>query len=301
MSQNIALLASVSPKFTEETLESIFQKATGAKFAKVIPAFENFLQSKGACDLLNVPKCLKYLHDGENDFLVLEDVTTKGFTHAVGKQDIWTTNMNTTVKAAMTQQYPGTPEEKRFNAITPDQLFRRCANCCEAKKDSPIVVNHGDAWAFNFMTRTLDSREGEAVIFDFQLARLTSPVLDISYFLYTCTDKDTRDKYFYELLEYYHSELGNIVSRLGSSIADIYPENYFMKDVKEQFVLGVAFAVDILPMMLTTEDGLSNIESFTNDEGVNISLMWKLDADLPPESNKRIADAIVHVIQQGFL
>lgn len=56
----------------------------------MIPAFENFLKAKGASDLLKAPKCLSYCCDGENDFLVLEDVTTKGFAHFAEKQEIWT-------------------------------------------------------------------------------------------------------------------------------------------------------------------------------------------------------------------
>ena len=52
----------------------------------MIPKFEEFLKSKGQSSLLSVPKCLAYLLDGENDFLVLEDVGVYGF-QSILRQD----------------------------------------------------------------------------------------------------------------------------------------------------------------------------------------------------------------------
>lgn len=63
----------------------------------------------------------------------------------------------------------------------------------------------------------------------------------------------------------------------------------------------MAFAVDTVPMMLTPDDGSSNIEAFESDEAVDISQLWTLNKDLSPDSNKRVADIIVHAIHEGFL
>lgn len=45
----------------------------------MIALFEEFLAEKGKSELLNVPRCLDYVEDGDNDFIALEDATSKGF------------------------------------------------------------------------------------------------------------------------------------------------------------------------------------------------------------------------------
>lgn len=66
---------------------------------------------------------------------------------------------------------------------------------------------------------------------DFQLARCVSPTLDLSYFIYSCTDKSFHNQYFDDALKFYHSELSNAIKSLGSSPEKIYPWKLFMTEV----------------------------------------------------------------------
>lgn len=70
---------------------------------------------------------------------------------------------------------------------------------------------------------------------DFQLARCASPVLDLSFLIYSCTLKSFRDQYFDDTLKIYHSELSNAIKLLGSDPDKIYPWNLFMQEVKYPF------------------------------------------------------------------
>lgn len=45
----------------------------------MIPKFEKFLKEKGQSHLLRIPRYLESYMDGENDFIVLEDLTPLGF------------------------------------------------------------------------------------------------------------------------------------------------------------------------------------------------------------------------------
>lgn len=47
---------------------------------EVAETFEKFLESKDRSPLLNIPKCRAYHIDGENDFIVLQNVTLLGYT-----------------------------------------------------------------------------------------------------------------------------------------------------------------------------------------------------------------------------
>lgn len=53
-----------------------------------MPLFEDFLKSKGKTDLLNVPRCLSYNDDGENNYIALEDAKAKGFS-PIPRQKAW--------------------------------------------------------------------------------------------------------------------------------------------------------------------------------------------------------------------
>lgn len=47
--------------------------------SQIIPAFDEFTASKGQSRLLVVPQCLAAVVDGENDYLVLQDVSVQGY------------------------------------------------------------------------------------------------------------------------------------------------------------------------------------------------------------------------------
>jgi hypothetical protein len=71
----------------------------------------------------------------------------------------------------------------------------------------------------------VDGREipVKAKMIDFQLARYGSPVLDIMFFIYSCTTQDLREQYFDDLLKTYHDNLSQIVKDLGSNPEYLFP------------------------------------------------------------------------------
>lgn len=63
----------------------------------------------------------------------------------------------------------------------------------------------------------------KAKMIDFQLARFGSPVLDIMFFLYSCTDEELRVQFYDELLKTYHDNLCEIVRDFGSNPDHLFP------------------------------------------------------------------------------
>lgn len=136
----------------------------------------------------------------------------------------------------MSKVYNGTPQDKKFNSITARDVFDKCLELLHRKEKRIVTVNTGDAWSQNIMVRTPEFGEQDVMILDFQLARCGNPVHDLGNFIYTSTHKEVRDKYFYKLLEYYHAELGQTLSLLGSNIEEICPLDSFMKEVKPKII-----------------------------------------------------------------
>lgn len=98
------------------------------------------------------------------------------------------------------------------------------------------VLGHGDCWIPNFLIRSteLDGKSipVEAKMIDFQLARFASPAVDISFFIYSCTDEACREKYYDDLLETYYSSLCELVKDMGSNPEYLFPRSAF--EVKQQ-------------------------------------------------------------------
>ncbi|CAD6215701.1 GSCOCG00000512001-RA-CDS [Cotesia congregata] len=325
-------------------------------YNKVIPLMEKFLETKGKKNFLPAPKCWDKYFDGENDFIVLEDIRTRGYGH-IARQDPWKLEnikvilktlaqfhaisfafkdqcpevfsqipkilkecfygtekhwawygeyYNETLnvaKDAVSKEYPGSSEEKKFLSIPARFFFEKSMEICRHPEAPTSVVTQGDSWAANFMLNLSEKssssdQEPAAILLDFQLARCSSPVTDIAYFLYTSTDKVTRDNHFQDLLNYYHCNLIETVVSLGSK-PDLYPLDTFLQE--EKFILGFGFSIEALPVMTLDESEAFDIEDIQGTEAVNISKVWKVKPISCKKNRKRVADAMVHAIHQGFI
>lgn len=140
-------------------------------------------------------------------------------------------------KHALALEYPNSKAEKQFNSYKLGELYQRCTKCCEEKDAPTSVISAGDCWAPNFLVRDIGQDQKEALILDFQLARCSNPIMDLSFLVYACTLKSFREQYFDDILKTYHSELSNAIKSLGSDPEKIYPWDLFMKEVKYLFYI----------------------------------------------------------------
>lgn len=87
-------------------------------------------------------------------------------------------------------------------------------DCLGVSSDSASVISHGDTWQNNIMFRFDGSGKPiEACFLDWQISRYSSPVIDIVYFMFSCTTKALRDKHYDSFLRTYHDSLSNHVRR----------------------------------------------------------------------------------------
>jgi len=142
----------------------------------------------------------------------------------------------------LTNEYPDSKAEKQFNSYKFGALFEKSRELCERRHALTSVVSEGDCWAPNFLIRDIEQNQKEVLMLDFQLARCVSPVLDLSFLIYSCTLKSFRDQYFDKILKLYHSELSDAIKSLGSDPEKIYPLDLFMKEVKRLFSAKYLFS-----------------------------------------------------------
>lgn len=140
-------------------------------------------------------------------------------------------------------------------------------------------------------------------IVDWQISRYCSPSLDLLYFLFAATDKQTRDKEYDNLLHLYYSSLADMVTKLGSD-----PEKLFtFDDLKNQLKKCGKFAFLMAPILVQVMmadakdvpdlDDLS--ENVARNDG-NLSLVKGYDSDTQAIYNKRIRDVVGDMVDSGI-
>lgn len=160
---------------------------------------------------------------------------------------------NLNILASNLDKWPGyEPYANKIRKLVPtaaDQMIK----CTKPKEDSLNVLNHGDCWTNNMMFHYCPKTgEVDDVRFvDFQLARFSSPVLDLQYFLCTSTNDEIRFRQRDRLLREYHAELRDTLEDLK-----LDPDQYTLQQLKEEFedndVFGLLIVCTYLSAMLAT-------------------------------------------------
>lgn len=135
---------------------------------------------------------------------------------------------------------------------------------CES---SLSVINHGDCWSNNIMFQyNQDGTPENLKLLDYQVVRYGSIALDISYFIYNCTQQNTRELYWDTLLDIYLMELNSTLTKYGIKDEDFLVNR---KQLDAELVtfgrFGVGMAILIIPLLTSDQPSLDNSdESFDN-------------------------------------
>lgn len=90
--------------------------------------------------------------------------------------------------------------------------------------------------------------------------RPTSPVIDLSYFLYTISSEESLAK-TQTYLDIYYEELSEEIRKLGSDPDVCYPRTVFDEEWKQRCKFGFAAAFLLLKLMLASGDEIPDMES----------------------------------------
>ncbi|CAG9864250.1 unnamed protein product [Phyllotreta striolata] len=97
------------------------------------------------------------------------------------------------------------------------------------------------------------SRPSAVCLLDWQLSRCASPAVDVSYFIFACTEKALRDAHYPALLDAYHS---SFVERLASSGVDpaVFASATFAEHMRKFSKYGLMMCLIAVPLFAADPD-----------------------------------------------
>ncbi|KAB0799214.1 hypothetical protein PPYR_07094 [Photinus pyralis] len=162
------------------------------------------------------------------------------------------------------------------------------------------VISHGDCWINNFLFKysKLQKSPTDMCLIDWQMARVGSPVLDLSCFLFTSTDKQLRDQHYDSLIKEYYDSLSSFLIELGSDPEVLFPFNILQEHLKIFSVYGLFMAIQSLYFMVSGEDEIPDVHNFTSEEEGMVQMKY-----VPKNIDRytsRIRDVVVDFEKFGY-
>lgn len=148
-------------------------------------------------------------------------------------------------------------------------------------------------------------KPNEISFLDWQLLRVSSPVLDIVYFMYTSTHKELRDKHYETMLHIYYNALAHTIKQAGSD-----PNTLFTyENLQEQLKRFGKFALLVAPMLLQVitadpkdipdmDDIAEEMAKGNDTDKINFEVLT--DQKTQNSYNVRVRDVINDVINKGY-
>ncbi|XP_026330464.1 uncharacterized protein LOC113237959 [Hyposmocoma kahamanoa] len=172
------------------------------------------------------------------------------------------------------------------------QMIPRAAKLAKIDADSKFsVIQQGDAWTNNIMFKIENDITVECCMIDYQASKLSSPVADIQYMIFNCTDHATRTNNYYDWIDYYHSQLDKSLGNYGLKANFVYPRDQFDADLRRfaKFSLGQAVMAATI-MVRETADATKLKDAMNNVDGKKstqeIADQVKISASDPETINK---------------
>ncbi|KAK4884224.1 hypothetical protein RN001_000495 [Aquatica leii] len=162
------------------------------------------------------------------------------------------------------------------------------------------VICHGDVWVGNLLFKYLSNGQPESVCFlDWQISRYGSPVLDLSQFLFTCTDKSLRDQHYEDLIKAYYKSLCNFLQQLGSDPNTLFPEEVLQQHLRKFSVFGLIMAMQVTWLTLNVpKDDFYDIDAATT--GDIDKVVDNFNKPNTEKYNLRIRDIILDYFKFGY-
>ncbi|XP_052869563.1 uncharacterized protein LOC128275189 [Anopheles cruzii] len=182
------------------------------------------------------------------------------------------------------------------------KTLERCSNGALAEPHT--VLGHGDCWVNNMMYHYKNGVPERIILLDWQLTRYVTPVLDLTYFIFCCTDGEFRKRHYDEMMSIYYNSLEALLEKLGHVPQSVFPRTAFMRQLRTFGRFGVLMAVFLVPMLCTRNEDLVDMdeaaEKFRDTKEMDMSMFSKNDNNRSAYTT-RMRAVIKDSVRYGYL
>nr|CAI5820391.1 unnamed protein product [Callosobruchus analis] len=158
------------------------------------------------------------------------------------------------------------------------------------------VLVHDDCHPNNMLFQYDSSGNPVTVsLIDWQMVRLSTPVLDIAYFFLTCGSKEDLYKYK-EFLKLYHEELSKNLSEMSCNPEEIFSYSQLELHWQKCSVIGMYTALLVIKLSLFEQSEIGQEEI-----GGDFYKQFSIDQINADEYQKRILDVLFFMEQENLI
>lgn len=136
---------------------------------------------------------------------------------------------------------------------------------------------------------------------DWQIARYSSPVLDLLYYMFSATDKELRDKEYHNLLRIYHSSLTDMIRKLGSNPEKLFSFDDLQIQMKKCGKFAMLMTPVLIQIMLANAEDISNMDDVSQQmdkKEKNVGIVKVLTCEKTKQAyKKRIQEIISDILK----
>lgn len=213
--------------------------------------------------------------------------------------------------------------QRAIDTLEPHDTFRReklgkFHDCCQEEMKACVdanaaepyaIIGHGDCWSNNMMFQygEDDVTPTNIKLIDWQLSRYGSPVLDLVYFIFNCTDEELRSHSYHRLLSIYYNSLSKHLHNLGGNVDKQFPRSAFRDHLKRFGRYGFLMSLMVMPIICTPTDELPDtdetMEKLMKDmtSGNESEMVYGTTEKAAARYRKRMSGAIRDVIRFGYI
>ncbi|KAI4466846.1 hypothetical protein MML48_2g00006942 [Holotrichia oblita] len=162
------------------------------------------------------------------------------------------------------------------------------------------VIGHGDSWVnnmlFKYENASHPDRPTKVCLLDWQLSRYGSPALDLSYFIFTCTDHALREKHYDNMIKFYYHSLCQHLVDLGGDPDELFSFSALQAELKRASILGLYMSIMVVHLMISEVDEIPDLD--LADENKLIMSYESVNENL---YNARVRGMILDFVKYGYM
>ncbi|KAJ9596049.1 hypothetical protein L9F63_012782 [Diploptera punctata] len=147
-----------------------------------------------------------------------------------------------------------------------NKTLDRWINAVLREDEGYNVLTHGDLWMNNMMFRYSDKQHVKEVRFvDFQLSYITSPAIDLHYFINSSASPEVLANDRQVLIHEYHNTLCDTFKRLGHE--ELQPSRETLNaELEKKRVIGILAGFLVRSFALADKNHIPDVEKFTKND-----------------------------------